>query len=51
MSTKKTSTRLQRRQADFDAMRSEGSQGAKRKWVKTAGGKNQLFTRPGSNKK
>lgn len=41
--------KLEARQRDFDAMRSEGGQGSS-KWVKTAAGKNQMFHRPGSNK-
>lgn len=43
--------KLARRQAEWDGMRTEGSdRGGRAKWVKTEGGKNQLFHRPGSNK-
>jgi len=46
----KRGDKLKIRQKDFDQMRSEG--GAENgKWVKTEGGKNQFFIRPGSNKK
>lgn len=57
MATKSRSPRprgfnkLKSRQTAWDGMRSEGAQSTLSKWVRTEGGKNQMFHRPGSNKK
>lgn len=49
MKPKKQRRNLEARQRAWDEMRSEGGN-TEGKWVKTGGGKNQFFHRPGSQK-